>query len=49
VKLCDNIILTGCDGKGEQSSVEVVNVGLVVLGVVEGHDLCADVGFEGLG
>lgn len=38
----------GVDGGGLrcEESVEVGDVGLVVLGVVEGHDLGRDVGFQ---
>lgn len=32
---------------GLESSVEAVDVGLVVLGVVKLHDLCRDVGLKG--
>jgi hypothetical protein len=35
----------GCGLRGE-GEVEVCDVGLVVLGVVEGHDLGTDVGLE---
>jgi hypothetical protein len=51
VKLCDDIVFTGCGGLGEWRDVRVVDVGLVVVGavgVVEGHDLGHDVGLEGL-
>lgn len=33
-------------GKGLDGSVEAVDIGLVVLGVVELHDLAGDVGLE---
>lgn len=35
-------------GLGLQGGVQAVDVGLVVLGVVEGHDLLGDVRLEGL-
>lgn len=35
-------------GEGFLSGVETVNVGLVVLGVVQGHDLLGDAGLQGL-
>jgi hypothetical protein len=40
--------LRGKVGDGGFGSVEVGDVGLVVLGVVELHDVLDDVGFEGL-
>ena len=41
--------LRGEVGDGGFGGVEVGDVGLVVLGVVELHDVLDDVGFEGLG
>lgn len=35
-------------GLGLKGRVQIGDVGLVVLGVVELHDLAGDVGFEGL-
>lgn len=37
-----------CGGEGAESGVEVGDVGLMVLGMVQGHDLGADLGFAGL-
>lgn len=39
------LVLSLSEGVG--SSVEAVDIGLVVLGVVKLHDLAGDVGFEG--
>lgn len=35
-------------GEGFLSGVETVDIGLVVLGVVQGHDLLGDAGLQGL-
>jgi len=48
VQLCYYVVFNGCCCLGLEDSVQVGDVGLVVLGVVEGHDLCADVWFERL-
>ncbi len=48
VELGYDIVFGCCGREGGECCVEVVDIGLVVFGVVEGHDLSADVGFKGL-
>ncbi len=46
VELCDDVVFGGHSCKSSDRNVEVVDVGLMVLRVVNFHDLTADVGFK---
>ena len=49
VEFCHDVVFACCYSLGEEGGVEVVDVGLVVLSVMEVHDLSANVRFESLG
>lgn len=49
VQLGYDVVFVGGRGLGCEGVVQVVDVRLVVLGVVEGHDLSADRRLQGLG
>lgn len=46
MQLCYDVVLGGRCCLGGESCVQVVDVGLVVLGVVKCHDLSGDAGLE---
>lgn len=46
VELCREIIVGGGGSLGGEGGIEIVDVGLVVFRVVEGHDLRGDVRFK---
>lgn len=45
---CDAVFGCRCLGIGLLGGIQTCDIGLVVLFVVEGHNLSRDVGFEGL-